>query len=484
MFPFQFLFSLTLRAMKVIPLLAILSGLQPGFSQKGISLNLDLAVYRYSESQPYLDIYYSFPISEVAYVGNTQTGYASRVLMTMQIFKQDSLWAAKQWKVEDTLADMAGQDSSSQMVDALRYVIEEPDRYRVVLYARDMNRPEQIDSVSSTIDVRSFSQEDLALSDIALATNIQKKTPNATEAFVKNNFEVVPNPGRLFGAGSPNLYYYFECYNMSENVPGAKYKTRCFVKNSNGEREEGVIAPDRTKKKLADASMEMGMINVSKLPSGTYALVYGVADTAGALLASNEKRFYVYNPQVPIAAPAAGGQAVFPIRALPALEALSEKQLNEEFEQMTHLTSRDEKKFYKSLTSASGKRQFIQSLWESPKPTFQMTGRALREEYLSRVEKANGLYTNAFRPGWKTDRGRVYILYGPPSDVQRFSSTQETKPYEVWTYQELQGGVEFIFADRYGFKNYELIHSTLRGELSNSDWRELIETRSGVMPRQ
>ncbi|HSD62676.1 MAG TPA: GWxTD domain-containing protein, partial [Ignavibacteriaceae bacterium] len=100
-----------------------------------------------------------------------------------------------------------------------------------------------------------------------------------------------------------------------------------------------------------------------------------------------------------------------------------------------------------------------------------------KKEYFGRVEKANKLYTNIQRKGWKTDRGRVLLLYGDPSEIERYPNQVDTKPYEIWHYNDLEGGVIFIFADLTGFSDYQLVHSTKRGEIQDVDWQNRINAR-------
>ena len=80
------------------------------------------------------------------------------------------------------------------------------------------------------------------------------------------------------------------------------------------------------------------------------------------------------------------------------------------------------------------------------------------------------------REGWKSDRGRVFLMYGEPSEIERFPNQQNTKPYEIWHYNEIQGGVIFVFADLTGFSRYTLVHSTMRGEVSDQNWMARVDS--------
>lgn len=87
---------------------------------------------------------------------------------------------------------------------------------------------------------------------------------------------------------------------------------------------------------------------------------------------------------------------------------------------------------------------------------------------------ANTRYSTTFKQGWRTDRGRVLLLYGRPDEIERNPSSIDTKPYETWFYYSLDGGVKFIFGDVSGFGEYELMHSTHRNEIQDPNWRARI----------
>ena len=57
--------------------------------------------------------------------------------------------------------------------------------------------------------------------------------------------------------------------------------------------------------------------------------------------------------------------------------------------------------------------------------------------------------------GWQTDRGRVYIIYGKPDDIQRDDTSYGTGSYVVWYYNNLNK--KFVFWDEYGFGEYQLV---------------------------
>jgi GWxTD domain-containing protein len=160
---------------------------------------------------------------------------------------------------------------------------------------------------------------------------------------------------------------------------------------------------------------------------------------------------------------------------------MDESELDREFEWTRYTAIDNEKSQYGSLGKAKdaktpadakgiveAKRKFMSDFWRHREP-------GLREEYLARVAYANANYRVLSRDGFRTDRGRVHIMYGNPDDYERHPNETETRPYEIWSYNNIQGGVIFVFVLRNTAGDYELVHSTHRNELHDENW-----DRSGI----
>ncbi|MFB3099953.1 MAG: GWxTD domain-containing protein, partial [Gammaproteobacteria bacterium] len=80
-----------------------------------------------------------------------------------------------------------------------------------------------------------------------------------------------------------------------------------------------------------------------------------------------------------------------------------------------------------------------------------------------------------YRKGWKTDRGRVTLKYGEPDNINKNSALGDNRAYEIWEYYHQEGGVIFVFVDKDGFDDFDLVHSNARTEVSDPDWRRWIE---------
>ncbi|HEY2234853.1 MAG TPA: GWxTD domain-containing protein [Candidatus Angelobacter sp.] len=126
---------------------------------------------------------------------------------------------------------------------------------------------------------------------------------------------------------------------------------------------------------------------------------------------------------------------------------------------------------FKKLSNNAERDVFIEGFWQRRDPTPDTAENEYKEEHYRRIAYANEHFA-AGMPGWRTDRGRIYIMYGPPTSTdshpmggpyQRPSEEgggqTETFPFEVWRYRYLEGigqEIEIEFVDDCGCGAYEM----------------------------
>jgi GWxTD domain-containing protein len=108
-------------------------------------------------------------------------------------------------------------------------------------------------------------------------------------------------------------------------------------------------------------------------------------------------------------------------------------------EDVVWIISQDERAKFMKLENDDERNEFIKQFWDRRDQEIPNGPRdAFRKEYYRRIAYAN-LHMAAGVAGWKTDRGRIYILYGPPDSVDSHpSSVGDVKPWEVWHYNAIQ----------------------------------------------
>ncbi|MBU2472171.1 MAG: GWxTD domain-containing protein, partial [Bacteroidetes bacterium] len=154
---------------------------------------------------------------------------------------------------------------------------------------------------------------------------------------------------------------------------------------------------------------------------------------------------------------------------------MNEEELDYEFDIIRYIVGDDEKNQYKKLTDLDAKRKFMYEFWKRRDYDPMTSVNEFKVEYMRRVDYANSNLKGSFMKGWKSDRGRVYIIYGSPDDIERYPSSYDALPYEIWNYHSLQGGVIFIFVDQASQGDYRLVHSNHRNELQDEAWYNKVQ---------
>ena len=135
-----------------------------------------------------------------------------------------------------------------------------------------------------------------------------------------------------------------------------------------------------------------------------------------------------------------------------------------------YIVTAKEKEVFLSLPTEVERGQFIATFWEKRDPNPQTPENEFKIEYFKRIAAANKLFGTGGIAGWRTDRGKIYILLGPPKEIQRDSNPQPqgstlvsvfSGPKETWQYWGLPNpnlpyNMEFVFSDKFGTGTYML----------------------------
>ncbi|HLY20756.1 MAG TPA: GWxTD domain-containing protein [Bryobacteraceae bacterium] len=147
------------------------------------------------------------------------------------------------------------------------------------------------------------------------------------------------------------------------------------------------------------------------------------------------------------------------------LETPYRKWLNED---VVYIITDEEKTAFKRLATDEEREQFIEQFWLRRDPTPDTEENEFKEEHYRRIAYANDHYASGI-PGWKSDRGRIYIMYGPADEIESHPSggsyqrpmeegggETSTYPFEQWRYRYLEGiGTNIII---------EFVDPTMSGE--------------------
>jgi GWxTD domain-containing protein len=120
-------------------------------------------------------------------------------------------------------------------------------------------------------------------------------------------------------------------------------------------------------------------------------------------------------------------------------------------EDVGYIITDEERQAFKRLQTDEERQQFIEQFWLRRDPTPDTEENEFKEEHYRRIAYANERYASGI-PGWKTDRGRIYITFGPPDEneshpsggtyerpIEEGGGTTSTYPFETWRYRYIEG---------------------------------------------
>jgi len=138
---------------------------------------------------------------------------------------------------------------------------------------------------------------------------------------------------------------------------------------------------------------------------------------------------------------------------------------------VTYIITDEERKAFKKLATDDERERFIEEFWRRRDPDPDTEENEFKEEYYERIAYANEHFSSGI-PGWKSDRGRIWIMYGKPDERETHpmggayerpsyegGGSTSTYPFEIWFYRYLAGvgsGVEIEFVDPTGSGEYRI----------------------------
>ena len=134
--------------------------------------------------------------------------------------------------------------------------------------------------------------------------------------------------------------------------------------------------------------------------------------------------------------------------------------VEEALDQMRYIVTDEEYKLIKKSKRKERGKLFYQ-FWDDRDPTPGTITNELMDQYYYRVKYTNEKFA-AFQPGWKTDMGMIYILFGPPDDLEVYNDPLTRYYSQRWHYYRMNKYFDFI--DEQGFGDYRLTTPFFRGQ--------------------
>ncbi len=404
-------------------------------------INVDMSRFRYLPEKGYVELYYAAYPRSVTLEKNRDTLRGSVILRTKIInIQNNSLMANSTVSLPFVIVDSASFQAG--YIGKSAYALP-PGAYELLIQGYDNGNLSRQDSIRKRFSIDRYTDSS-AVSDIDLCSRISPSEDKGNP-FYKNSYEVVPNPSLVFGSQiAPVVFSYAELYNLTPNLT---YSILVGIMDGKGTLvKQRKLAHRYTGRNVADVNS----LNVNSILSGRYRFVLVITDTLEHEIARSEKPIYIHNSHLQ-----SGTLTSISARSAEFI-GLSNDELVDEFRKAQYIASSDDIETFEKLTTEDARREFLAKFWTDVENGQRGRTDLTRSLYLERVIRANRRYTVLGQKGWKTDRGRVYILFAEPDEVERFPSSENSKPFEIWHYYQIENGVQFVFIDRTGYGQYVL----------------------------
>ncbi len=288
--------------------------------------------------------------------------------------------------------------------------------------------------------------------------------PRYNPRLAKNGFNVLINPINIFSVDDTLMYLYSELYNLPDTLSDPRYMFGLTIFDDKG----GLFRPlgSLVRKSQATTTVVTEPIDIKNWPAGNYRLEMVATDVAEKVSDTFNIPFHIISPQAVqlAAAKVMGGQNSY--------DSLS---VDDKVHLVKYLLTPEQATALNSLTD-SGKLNYLAQYWREhdTDPTTPIIENQIetvrRYEFVNRFFSTNAAKTN----GWLTDRGRIYMTYGPWDEKDDFETPRIGNPFVVWYYRSIKEGKLFIFEDYTGNSDYRLVHSNVKGEVYSKDWQDRI----------
>lgn len=437
------------------------------YTSFGIDAFVDVKKFNGIDNNPFVELQILIPGKSLVFAP-AETGKFKAAVEVLILIKQGEV-IEKYDKYILNSTELENENEYVNLLDLKRFSLKTGD-YDLELTFTDEANKEINTEIKHNFSIN-FPEDSLSISDITLAEKIsQEETENI---YSKSGYEIIPSVINFYSGKQKELGFYAEVYGADKALAGEDaYMISYAVMDVNNQK---VVNGLRKFKKANPAPIEVAMavFNIEDLPSGNYNFMIEVRNKKNELLESKFIGFQRSKPVDPDATIEEINQNVdientF-VKAYNTVDSL--------YFYLGSLLPISEVHDYEiiELAMESKKVNIMQQvLYNYCTKIFPLNTSDEFDIYKKVVLTVDDKYRTLTAPGHETDRGRVFLKYGQPTEII-IGQEPGTLPYELWTYNEVtstnQTNVKTIFYNpNIGTNTYPILHSEIRGEITNDRW--------------
>lgn len=354
-----------------------------------------------------------------------------------------------------------------------------PGEYQLFVEVRDLNSGDTTATRFEAPLAVGARPAGLSISNILLAERFERAPEGSPSKF---GYRAVPLLSDYLPRSVGKLAFYAEVYGADERFGADSLYLLTWQVESAEKRSVAAGLRQAQRKQARAVEPVLAEFDIAQLPSGNYFAVVEVRGRNGDLLDRREAFFQRNNPitfQYDRQALAsfdinntfagafqdADSLAAFIHSMRPIADPLERKMIDDRWK------DRD----------MDLMRRFMYGFWANRSADPEAAWRTYRAE----VVKANKLFGCRAQQGYETDRGQVYLKYGPPNTMMDRFNEMGTLPYSIWHYYRAgkYTNRRFVFYQpNVGNSCLQLLHSEVPGEIQNPQWNNILHSRNVALP--
>jgi GWxTD domain-containing protein len=450
----------------------IFGGASASASAKNLWAYLTYATFNSPEG-PYVETYLSIAGNSVKWVKQSNGKFKATVNVLMTFKDKDDIKAFKKYELNSNeLPDTS--NLNFQFIDQQRFMIAN-GTYKFEIQLSDKNKKAEPMPYTQMIGV-DFPADKPSMSGVEMIKSYTKvETPTALS---KSGYNLVPNMYNFYNEGDAKLGFYAELYGLDKVIP----QGQMFLLTYHIEYFENNIKLNefaKAHKEIPKAvNVALADVNIKDLATGNYNLVIEARNANNEVILSKKVFFQRTNPNATY--------SVTQIASTDIKGSFSEKimkvdTLNEYIRSLYPIATGYEKDFIRhqlTKTDLQTKQKFFYSFWSqrsSAEPEKAWTA------YNIQVKIAQEHFATTIKKGYETDRGRVFLEYGPPNAREGHYTEPNSYPYEIWQYYTLnnsQRNRKFVFySPDMVTADFLLLHSDAIGEQYDPQWKVFLRNK-------
>ncbi len=445
---------------------------------QGVNANLTFARFYNPELGPYIETYLSVETKGLKLMPNKESKYQAKVNVLLLLKQNDSIIDFSKTQLLSPVIEDTNY-LNINFIDQQRFFLPNGN-YTLEIEMNDANTDQAAVKSSGQITLDFATADSVQISDVEFLSSYEKS--NSLKVNTKNGLDMVPHVSTFFKAELEPLIFYTELYNL-QNVLGkeADFLVNAYISEIN-KKEAAADLFIRQRMKAKEVNVLLNKFTLSDLPSGNYLLNIEIRNKQNEILKLSKTFFQLSNSNISF-----NESVLANIESNSYFNKIAEDTLTHNIKSLMPIADPNERVFIaRSLKKASleQKQKFFSYFWTQRDQLHPMQAWLKYELELKKVDNSFG---NKYRHGYDTDRGRIYLKYGPPNTIvdREFDAGNNYKdggavPYQIWHYYNIgsQGNCKFVFYNPNLVHNgYKLLHSNVIGEVNNPHWQSYLRRR-------